>query len=58
MLPFNMPDIKISGSAPAKLYLKFSESKNVEFELVSNLKGVELSHPLTGWVKEMNGELS
>ena len=56
MIPFNMPDIKISGSAPAKLYLKFSESTNVEFELVSNLKGVELSHPLTGWVKEMNGE--
>ena len=26
MIPFNLPDIKISGSAPAKLYLKFSES--------------------------------
>ena len=56
MLPFNMPDIKISGSSPAKLYLKFLESKKVEFELVSNLKGVELSYPPIGWVKEVDGE--
>ncbi len=56
MLPFSMPNINISGSAKAKLYLKFLESKKVEFELVSNLKGVELSYPPIDWVKEKNGE--
>jgi len=56
MLPDGFPEIKISGSAPAKLYLKFLESKKVEFDLVSDLKGVELSYRPIGWVKEMNGE--
>ncbi len=56
MLPDGFPDIKISGSAPAKLYLKFLESNKVEFDLVSDLKGVELSYLPIGWVKEMNAE--
>ena len=56
MLPDGLPDIKISGSAPAKLYLKFLESNKVEFDLTSNLRGVELSYLPIGWVKEMNGE--
>ena len=37
-------------------YLKFLESNKVEFDLVSNLRGVELSYLPIGWVKEMNGE--
>ena len=56
MLPVGMPEIKISGSAPAKLYLKFLESNKVEFDLVSNLRGVELSYLPIGWVKEMTEE--
>ena len=56
ILPDGLPDIKISGSAPAKLYLKFLESNKVEFNLTSNLRGVELSYLPIGWVKEMSGE--
>ena len=56
MLPDDFSDIKISGSAPAKLYLKFLESKKVKFELTSSLNGVELSYPPIGWVKEMKDE--
>ena len=56
ILPIGMPDIKIAGSAPAKLSLKFLENENVEFELISDLKGVEVSYLPIGWVKEMNDE--
>ena len=56
MLPVGMPEIKISGSAPAKLYLKFLESNEVKFDLASDLKGVELSYLPIGWAKEMNGD--
>ena len=56
MLPDGFPDIKISGSAPAKLSLRFLESKKVKFELTSSLNGVELSYPPIGWVKEMKDE--
>ena len=56
IMPFDMPDIQISGSAPAKLYLKFLESKKVELNLTSNLKGIEVNYPPIGWVKDMNDE--
>lgn len=56
MLPFSMPGIKVSGSAPAKLYMKFLESKKVEFELTSNLKGVELTYLPMGWVKKIDDD--
>ena len=45
LLPVDMPEIKISGYAPAKIFLKFQESNKVEFELTSDLKGVELWQP-------------
>ncbi len=56
MLPISMPGIKVSGSAPAKLHLKFLESKKVEFELTSNLKGVELSYLPLGWIKKIDDD--
>ena len=56
LLPVGMPEIKISGSAPAKISLKFRKSNKVEFELTSDLKGVELSYLPIGWIKDINSE--
>ena len=56
LLPVDVPEIKISGSAPAKIFLKFQESNKVEFELTSDLKGVELSYLPIGWIKDINSE--
>ena len=56
LLPVDMPEIKISGYAPAKIFLKFQESNKVEFELTSDLKGVELSYLPIGWIKDINSE--
>ena len=56
LLPAGMPDIKITGSAPAKLSLKFLSVGNTEFSLTSNLNGVELGYLPIGWVKEMDDE--
>ena len=42
LLPAGIPDIKITGSAPAKLSLKFLSGGNTEFSLTSNLNGAEL----------------
>ena len=56
MLPEGMPDIKISGSAPAKISLKFNEGNKIGFELTSDLKGAELSYLPISWVKDINSE--
>ena len=56
LLPAGIPDIEISGFAPAKLSLQFLESKKVKFELTSSLNGIELSYLPIGWVKEMKDE--
>lgn len=56
LLPTGVPDIKITGSAPAELSLKFLSEKNTEFNLTSNLNGVELGYLPIGWVKEMDDE--
>lgn len=56
MLPDGLPDINISGSTPAKLDIKFLENSKVEFELASNLRGVELGYLPIGWVKAIDRE--
>jgi hypothetical protein len=56
LLPAGIPDIKITGSAPAKLSLKFLSGKNTEFNLTSNLNGVELGYLPIAWVKEVDDE--
>jgi len=52
LFPIGLPDLKIIGSAPAKLSLKFLEEKKVKFNLTSDLDGSELEYVPLGWIKE------
>ena len=52
LFPIGLPDLKIVGSAPAKLSLKFLEDKKVKFNLTSELDGSEVRYSPLNWVKE------
>ena len=52
LFPIGLPDLKIVGSAPAKLSLKFLEDKKVKFNLTSELDGSEVRYSPLNWIKE------
>ncbi|MAI18173.1 MAG: hypothetical protein CBC71_03980 [Rhodobacteraceae bacterium TMED111] len=52
LFPLGLPDLKIDGSAPAELSLKFLKDKKVKFDLTSDLYGAELRYFPLDWIKE------
>ena len=52
LFPIDLPDLKIVGSAPAKLSLKFLEDKKVKFNLTSELDGSKVRYSPLNWIKE------